>query len=269
MLPSMPPFCDRSRVLACTAALAALALPGMAMAQHHGGGWGNSPWQDDREPWRNDRVATQGNAEPSRAIDVETFRAADAGDLLGKGRIVVTDTSPPPPSPVPVASDGALAPRDPDETASPAKLPVYEAAVIDQLAGKGYDVAHASDPAQLIEIAVSRDVVAPEEAPHKPVSGEMSVGVSNRGVGYGMAIAVDLSKPKKAIIATRLDVRIRDKASNRVLWEGHAQGQTRLTDSGSDDTRVAGRLAGALFAKFPDGTVVPAIAGTARMNPAE
>jgi hypothetical protein len=266
----MPPFRALSGVFACTAVFAALALPGVAMAQHHGGGWGTAPWQDDREPWRGDRVATQGSAEPSRAIDVETFRAADAGDLLGKGRIVVTDTSPPPPAmPAPLPGDAALAPRDPDETATPAKLPVYEAAVIDQLAGKGYDVAHASDPGQLIEIAVSRDVVVPEEAPHKPVSGEMSVGVSNRGVGYGMAIAVDLSKPKKAIIATRLDVRIRDKASNRVLWEGHAQGQTRLTDSGSDDTRVAGRLAGALFAKFPDGTIVPAIASAARMNTTE
>jgi hypothetical protein len=103
--------------------------------------------------------------------------------------------------------------------------------------------------------------VVPEELPHKPVSGEMSMGVSNRGFGYGAAIAIDLSKPRKAIIATRIDVRIRDKASHRVLWEGHAQGQTRMTDNGNDDTRMATRLSSALFAKFPEGKVVASVPG--------
>jgi hypothetical protein len=47
------------------------------------------------------------------------------------------------------------------------KLPVYEAAVVDQLAGKD-TTRHAADPDQIIEIAVSHDMVVPEEAPHKP-----------------------------------------------------------------------------------------------------
>jgi hypothetical protein len=270
----MPPF----RVCLLICAMTALSPAAPALAQRgpggfgrpYGGGWGDRSWRDDR-------VATQAGAEPSRHIDVETFRAADALGLLGRGRIVVTDGGapagltppPPPPSAPPAPGDAPMAPaNDPDADVA-AKMPVYEAAVIDQLAGKGYDVEHADDPGQLVEIAVSRDVVIPEEAPHKPVSGEMSVGVSNFGMGYGMAIAVDLSKPRKAIIATQLDVRIRDRATRRVLWEGHAQGQARATDEGGDTARIAGRLATALFARFPEATVVAAMPGADRLGPAE
>lgn len=221
-------------------------------------------WGDGWPRGGDDRVATQGNAEPSRQIDVETFRAGDAGDRLGKGRIVVS-AAPAPPREVQAREVPMLGTElnpAPDD-----KLPVYEAAVIDQLAGKGYDIANAADPAQLVEIAVSHDIVVPEEAPHKPVSGAASVGVSNRGSGFALAIAVDLSKPRKAIVATRIDVRIRDRASHRVLWEGYAQGQSRMTDSGYDDTPLANRLAKALFARFPEGRVVQAVPGVDPLGP--
>ena len=241
----------RGSLLIATMIVLAQAAP--ATAQRWGG---RGAWPDG-----DGRVATQANAEPSRQIDVDTFRAADAGDALGKGRIVVgnvTPPAPPPPEAVPGTLPGSNDAQPED------KLPVYEAAVIDRLAGKGYDIATAADPQQLVEVAVSHDVVVPEELPHKPVSGEVSVGVSNRGMGYGGALFIDLSKPRKAIIATRLDVRIRDKATHRVLWEGYAQGQARMTDSGFDDTRMATRLSGALFAKFPEGKVVQALPDAAR-----
>ncbi len=244
--------------------LITLAVVAPALAQPYPGGWA-----DRRGPWQ-DRVMTQGNAEPSTRIDVETFRAADAGAMLGKGRIVVVDTAKPQPTPDPDAQaaapmPGFVAPLPGSNDTPPdldGKLPVYEAAVIDQLARKGYDVADAANPQQLVEIAISHDVVVPEEAPHRPVSGEVSIGVSNRGFGYGGAIAIDLTKPRKAIMATRLDVRIRDKVTARVLWEGYAQGQSRLSESGLDNGRIAARLSGALFARFPDGKVVQALPGT-------
>ena len=238
-----------------------LLIGGTVCAQPFpGGGWGhrgldNSAWDETGS------IAAQGGAEPSRRVDVATFRSPDAADRLGKGRIVMTA---PPSAPLVVANADGDAPQSalpstvlpsttpPDE----GKIPVYEAAVTDRLAAAGYDIAHAQDPDQTVELTISRDVVAPDEAPHKPVSGEMSIGVGNRGMRYGMAVAVDLSRPKKAIVATRLDVRIRDARTRRVLWEGHAEGQARLTDNGDDDTRMATRLAHALFAGFPDAAVV-------------
>jgi hypothetical protein len=166
-------------------------------------------------------------------------------------------TTPPAPPPPPATPD--TLPAADDAPPPDSRLPVYEAAVIDQLAAKGYDTATAADPQSQVEIDLSRDVVVPEEAPHRPVSGEVSMGVSNRGSGFGGALFIDLSKPKKAIIATRMAVRIRSRASGRVLWEGHAEGQARATDGGNDDTRMATRLAVALFAHFPDGKVVQAL----------
>jgi hypothetical protein len=245
-----------------------LVLAAPVCAQSYPGGWGGrgmrGAWPDGP-----DRVATQGNAEPSKRIDVETFRAADAGDALGKGRIVVVETTPPAaPAPPSDAAPDAL-PRNDAMPSLEDKLPVYEAAVIDQLAKKGYDTATATNPQQLIEVSVGHDIVVPEEAPHKPVSGEVSVGVSNRGSGFGGALFIDLSKPRKAIVATRIDVRIRDQATHRVLWEGHALGQARMTDGGLDDTRMATRLASALFARFPAGQVVQTLPGTPLAPPAE
>ena len=198
---------------------------------------------------RLERGVWQGS-EPVRRVEVTAFRAADAGDRLGKGRIVVSAMS-----------------TGEDASDADWKLPVYEAAVVDELARHGYDTATAQDPGQVVQVGVSHRTVVSEEAPHKPVSGEMSTYVSNRGSGYGLALNVDLTKPKKAIVETRLDVRIRDKASGATLWEGHAEAQNRAGDDGLDNGAVAGRLASALFAKFPEGQVVDASGFAAAPQP--
>ena len=183
------------------------------------------------------RIGRQ-NAEPSRKVEVEAFQAADAAALLGKGPITVA------------AAEGAEAEW---------KLPVYEAAVVDQLAKLGYQTAvSGAEGGQVAQIGIRHEQVMPEEPKRKPVSGAMEVGVSNRGNYTAMALNIDLTKAKKAIVSTRLDVRIRDKATNRVLWEGHAETQTRADDDGLDNGAVAARLASALFAKFADAQVVPA-----------
>lgn len=183
------------------------------------------------------RIGRQ-NAEPSRKVEVEAFQAADAAALLGKGPITVA------------AAEGAEAEW---------KLPVYETAVVDQLAKLGYQTAvSGAEGGQVAQIGIRHEQVMPEEPKRKPVSGAMEVGVSNRGNYTAMALNIDLTKAKKAIVSTRLDVRIRDKATNRVLWEGHAETQTREDDDGLDNGAVATRLASALFAKFADAQVVPA-----------
>jgi len=233
-----------SVVLAASAASAmAQGMPGT------GGPWGGPPggWQGrGGDGGYDQRIGQRQTEQPSKKIDVTAFRAADAVGLLGKGRIVVSRA---------VQAPGDEARLDPG-----GKLPVYEAAVIDQLARLGYDTATAQDPGQIAEIGVMHRVSVPEEAPHKKVSGAMSTTISNRGSGLGMALAVDLTKPAKAIIATRLDLRIRDKASGRVLWEGHAEGEAREDDGGIDNAAMAARLAGALLKKFPEGDVVQPLA---------
>lgn len=190
-------------------------------------------------------------AEPQRHVQVETWRTADAPALLGHGRIKVSAHEAAPP-----ADDDAPPVAVPIDS-----MPVFEAAVVDRLAAAGYDVANSQAPAQIAEVTVSHATIVPPEAPHRPVSGEVSVGVSNRGTSYGMALAVDLSKPAAAIVETRIDVRIRDAGSGRVLWEGHARSEARDGEREAGADAWAQRLARALFARFPEGAVVETMAG--------
>jgi hypothetical protein len=224
------------------ALLVCSAAPALAQGMPGGGRWGGG-WRSDDPMAPDPRYpAARQSVQPSKKIDVTAYRTADAEALLGKGRIVVSR----------MATDAG----DNED----GKLPVYEAAVIDELARRGYDTATAIDPGQVAEIGVSHSVAVPEEAPRKKVSGAMSTTVSNRGSGFGLALAVDLTKPAKAIVATRLDLRIRDKATGRVLWEGHAEGEAREEDGGINNSEMAARLATALLKKFPDGQVVQPLA---------
>ncbi len=222
------------------------AAPVLAQGMPGEGRWGGGWHDEDRTDPDPRYPSSRQSVQPSKKIDVTAYRSADAEALLGKGRIVI--------SRLPPATDGDAGDND------DGKLPVYEAAVIDELARRGYDTATAMDPGQVAEIGVSHSVAVPEEAPRKKVSGAMSTTISNRGSGFGLALAVDLTKPAKAIVATRLDLRIRDKATGRVLWEGHAEGEAREEDGGINNSQMAARLATALLKKFPDGQVVQPLA---------
>ncbi|MBB3860055.1 hypothetical protein GGQ88_001316 [Novosphingobium hassiacum] len=222
-------------LLSC-ALVASLALPVFAQAQPYpqGGAWG-SPLGDQRLRGEDGRRSTG----PAARVDVEAFRATGSAAQLGKGPITVA------------AAPGAEAEW---------KLPVYEAAVVDQLAKLGYDTAvSGATGGQIAQIGITHQTVVPEEPKRKPVSGEMAVGVSNRGSYTALGLNIDLTKPRKAIVATRLDVRIRDRASDRVLWEGHAIAQTREDDEGLDNGAVAARLASALFDRFESATEIAPI----------
>jgi hypothetical protein len=214
--------------------LGALALATPAIAGPWGGpgwggpGWGGPGWGDSQRGWN--RGASSDSREGR--VNAERFVADGAAADLGKGTVAV------------VAAPGGSS--DGRESAT------FEAAVLDQLAHAGYQTqVRDGQGGQVAEVHVVRDVVVPEEQKHSPVSGEMEAGVSNRGSMVGMAINVDMTKPRKALVETRLEARIRDRVTGKLLWEGHAQIVTREGDSHWTDNAVAGRLAGALFDHFP------------------
>ncbi len=224
-------------LLVTVVALCVISTPALAHPGWGGPGWGEPGWGEpgwgDRTSWSNQN----GSDAETRIGKVQVSRFAAEGDAaaaLGHGAVTVA------------AMPGGLTDADGRELAT------YEAALVDQLAKAGYDTAVAAPQGgQIAELRVTHDIVVPEEAPHKPVSGEVTMGVSNRGSMMGMAVAVDLSKPRKALISTRLEARIRDRASNQVLWEGRADMITREGDSRWSDSRIATRLAEALFDDFP------------------
>lgn len=109
-----------------------------------------------------------------------------------------------------------------------------------------------ADPAggQLAEVRVSREVLVPAEIKRSPVSGTAAVEVGTRGSAYGLGVNVDMTKPRTALLSTRLDARIKDRVSGKVLWEGRAQIATRDGDDKWNDGAIANRLAEALFDDF-------------------
>jgi len=226
-----------SRSLAAAAGIAAIALASSSPLLARPGGWGSpDPWS--RDPWaRSDgfgRSAISRDAGRDREgkVEVARFVAEDAKGLLGQGSIGV----------VPAKGEE-------EDGEVPA---AFEAAVIDRLVAAGYDTqGPAGSESQLAELHIAKSVVVPQEAPHKPVSGEMTMGVSNHGSMMGMGLNIDLTKPKKALISTRLEARIRDRESGKVLWEGRADIATREGDSDWTDQAIAHKLADALFKGFP------------------
>ncbi|PLK26869.1 DUF4136 domain-containing protein [Novosphingobium sp. TH158] len=218
-------------IVAIGMVLTAMAAPAQARPGVMGPGMG---WHD---PFGDSYPSSQRLRSADRVegrVEVTRFVAEDGGaDLLGKGSAI----SVPAPTGAGV-EDAALRP--------------FAAAVDDRLAAVGYQTAtNAGGAGQLVELRVSRDVVVPEEGPKKPVSGEMAVGVSNHGSMMGLGLNIDLSKPKKALVSTRLEARIRDAASGKVLWEGRADMVSREGSTKWSESAVAARLATALFDKFP------------------
>jgi hypothetical protein len=222
-------------------ALVGFLLAGPVQAQWHDDPMGRGGMNDDLRA--QDRHAT--TSRPSGRVTVTRLRSADAAATLGHGGI-------------------AIGAGDPANTGLFDGLPIYEAAVASQLARAGYDTQVSAPSAtpgassQVAEITLSHAEVRPAEARHKPVSGAAETYLSNRGSGIGLALNLDFSKPKGPVISTRLDVRIRDRATNAVLWEGHAETAAYETAEGLDNTKTAARLSEALFAGFPNSATVVA-----------
>jgi len=168
-------------------------------------------------------------------VQVDRFVGeGDAASLLGKGSVSITSES-----------------ADQNWTPGTARS-VYEAAVESQLIGAGYDTIHSGNaPGQVAELRLSRDVLTAAEEKRSPVSGSAAVSVGTYGSAYGLALNVDMTKPRTALVSTRLEARIIDKATGRVLWEGRAVIATREGDDKWNDTEIAARLSEALFDGFP------------------
>lgn len=210
-----------------------LALTGTAVMAHPRGwsepGWGPEPWPEH---------AAHQAPSPEGRIEVARFRAAgDPAAALAKGPLAV------------------IAAPEGENIEDQRVLAAYEAAVVDRAAHAGYDTANAAPAAgQVAEVRVRRAEVMPAEAPHKPVSGSMAMGVSNHGSMMGMALMIDGTKPRKALLSTRLEVRVRDRASGQILWEGRAEMVSRDGDEKWNDQAIAGKLSAVLFDGFPNRT---------------
>lgn len=198
----------------------------------------DSPRRDSRSS----RDSREGQVEVSRFVSTDPAAAAE----LGKGPVSVESES----------GQGSWVDAGTRRT--------FEAAIVDALVGAGYDTLHPDVPQpQTATLRISRQVLAPAEEKRSPVSGTAAMEVGTYGQSYGLGINVDLTKPRTALLSTRLDARIVEKESGKVLWEGYATIATREGDDKWNDTMIATKLAGALFDEFPKADAI-AVPGTGR-----
>jgi hypothetical protein len=228
------PQTARARALCAVAAALAgtLLAAAPAMAQP---GWGPPSMGSD---WYG-RSRVETTADPREGkVDAERFVGEGAESLLGHGRVAVKTL--------------------PGTTSDEREAVTFEAAMVDQLARAGYDTLNPlRDDGQVLEITVRRDVLVPAEDKKNPVSGSAMMGVSNRGSMMAVSLAYDATKPRAALIETAIELRLRDKATGRALYEARARIATREGDKRWSDSAVASRLAAAAFEHFP-GSVAPA-----------
>lgn len=224
--------------LACTPAL---AQPGWGGSGWGGrGGWGRSAWDS---PMPMPRSSASSRDPRDGRVQVSRFVRADgAAEILGHGSIKVVSEQ-----------------KDGPETdwVGPDRRSRFEAAVVNSLVGAGYDTLNtAGADTQVAEVTIHQRVLVPAEGKRNPVSGAAAMSVGTYGQSYGLAVNVDLTKPRTALVSTRMDLRIRDRADGKVLWEGNAEIATYEDDDKWSDAAIATKLSDALLDGFPDGQPV-------------
>lgn len=222
----------KAAVITATAVTTLIVAPG-ANAQWGpgwGGGWNRPGWNDSRfDSRRSVGDGREGHVEVTRFVSTDPAAAE-----LGHGPVSVTSES----------GDGPWV----EVSARRA----YEAAIVDSLVHAGYDTLHPDVPQpQVVKLKISRQVLVPAEEKRSPVSGTAAMEVGTYGQAYGLGINIDLTKPRSALVSTRLDAQIVDRASGKVLWEGYATIATREGDDKWPEGLVATKLASALFDNFP------------------
>lgn len=119
-----------------------------------------------------------------------------------------------------------------------------------ELARQGWGFATAGAADRVVEVQVERETIRRERE-----RGPVSVGIGgstggwNSGVGLGLGF--NLGGGAKDLVATRLRVVIRDRASGRDLWEGRAENVEKTGTPLARADASAQRMAKALFAGFP------------------
>jgi hypothetical protein len=86
---------------------------------------------------------------------------------------------------------------------------------------------------------------------HSPVSVGVGGSTGSFGSGVGVGVGIDLSGPPRAVIGSRLMVRIKRTANDEALWEGRAETQAREGSPAAQPGIAAAKLADALFRDFP------------------
>lgn len=165
------------------------------------------------------------------SAEVTRFHLGDTS-MLGRGPITI--------EPAPGMDAGTL------------EFGIWSSAVAQQLTAFGYGpVNSGAASGQVAQVRVSRSTYQAVRD-NNPVS--VGVGGSTGGYyggGVGMGIGIDLSGPPANQIATELAVTIREKGTDRTVWEGRASNMVSEKSALASPQASAQKLSAALFQGFP------------------
>ena len=120
-----------------------------------------------------------------------------------------------------------------------------EDAVARTLAQAGFAAADAGSARYLYTVEVAHDL-RPSIQRRSPVTIGIGGGTGGYGGGVGLGASFGIGRhPPQDIVTARLFVRLRDRVTQQVVWEGRAEA------TGAPRDTETGRLASALFRDFP------------------
>ena len=152
---------------------------------------------------------------------------------------------------VPTTGTVALAPASGID-GSAIEYRTYANAVAAALARTGFTVADAGSAAGLTAtVGYDVSIQRPYGRGGSPVSVGVSGATGSYGSGVGLGIGIDLSGPPKAVIATRLSVRLSRSGTREALWEGRAETAAKEGTPAAQRGIAAAKLADALFRDYP------------------
>ncbi len=130
------------------------------------------------------------------------------------------------------------------------ELQTYMGAVHSELQRLGYGDATSGAGDQVALVRVTRQRYQPERV-RNPVSVGIGGSTGSYGSGLGVGIGLNLSGPPPEQVETELAVAIKDRKSDKVLWEGRAAFTVKASSPLAQTQLGAPKMAGALFAGFP------------------
>ncbi len=128
----------------------------------------------------------------------------------------------------------------------------YSAALLRELQRVGFSEAldDKRNSDYIIRYTLERAVLSASGS-RSPVSVGVGGSTGSRGSGVGLGIGIDLSGPPKDKIVTELSVRLTNRKSGKIVWEGRASVEAKQGSPASQPGLAAAKLAEALFKDFP------------------
>ena len=128
----------------------------------------------------------------------------------------------------------------------------YSAALLRELQRVGFSEARdgAGDSKYVARYTIERARIGAGGS-RSPVSVGVGGSTGSYGSGVGVGIGINLGGRPKDKIATELSVRITERASGTVVWEGRASVEAKEGSPASQPGLAAAKLAEALFRDFP------------------